>query len=139
MSCDYKICGEAILRLSPDVVEAVESLRNDILGEDYVQLDFIDGNTLRLSVDYDDVNTVNTPDHVASVLDSIGPSIIGAAAFEITTGGESWTEWVGEASAIRKHKSSAALRLIEESAKELTADDIAPAVELLLQRRNELS
>jgi len=133
MSCDYKILGEATLIRSPEVDEAIQSLRHDILGEDYVELQAIDDLTVRLRVDYDDVNTVNTPDHVAGVLDSIGSAVVGSAAFEITTGGETWTEWIGD---VREDKSLAALRAIEDLMKELTPGHVTRAIQFLTKRQD---
>ena len=139
MSCDYKINGEATLRRTPEVIDAIEYLRTEILGEDYVEIVSVGTNTLELRLDYDDVNTINTPEHVKDFLESIAPATIGSGAFQITTSGESWTEWIGEPDAIRKDKSGVALDTIEESAAELLPEDIARAIEHLKRRQAELA
>ncbi len=136
MSCDYKIHGEAILRNTPEVIEAIRSLGSHILSEEYVDLQMIDDAALRLTVDYDDVSTVNTPDCVDSILESIEPSIIGSAAFEITTSGETRTKWLGAAKAVRKDKSMATVRSIEEQIDELTPREANRVVRHLAKMQN---
>lgn len=138
MSCDYKINGEMILRRSAEVLDEIESLKTEILEQNCVEVETIDEQTLLLRVDYDDVNTVNTPDYVNGFLDSIAPFVVGSAAFEITTSGENRTVWLGEEKAVRKEKSLAALRLIEECAVDLLSEDIDRGLDLLRHRQQQM-
>jgi hypothetical protein len=139
MSCDYKINGEVTVRRSPEVIEALEFLRTEVFGEDYVEIVAKGGDTLDVFIDYDDVSTIHTPGHVKDFLESIAPDVIGSAAFEIMTDGETWTEWIGDPSAIKHNKSRLALATVEEIAGDLLSEHMARAIELLVARQAQLA
>ena len=135
MSCDYRIQGQATVRNTPEVMEALNQLASDIRGEDYVTTIQVDTNTLELSINYDDITTIHTPAHFGSFLDTIAPSVIGCGVFEIETSGEIWTEWIGEDRAIKESKSRTALIGIKGMIPDLIPEDFARCVEYM-QKRN---
>ena len=112
-SCDYRIQGQATVRNTPEVVDAISQLASDVIGEDYVTVTQVDSNTLELSIDYDDITTIHTPAQFGSFLETIAQAVIGCGVFDIETSGEQWTEWIGEDQAIKESKSRAALVSIQ--------------------------
>lgn len=134
MSCNYEIRGTVMLRRTAEVIEATDYARKELLGEDYVEVKSIDVNTLEIRLDFDDVTTIHTPGYVKGFLESISPHVIGCGAFDLATGGENWTEWIGDSDAIKRHKSKIALATIEEVLGDLVKDDLAKAVKLLQKR-----
>lgn len=136
MSCDYRIQGEATVRNTPKVMEAINQLASDVRGQDYLTATQVDPSSLELSVNYDDITTIHTPTHFASFLDSIAPAVIGCGVFEIETSGETWTEWIGEDQAIRESKSRAALISIKEMIDDLLPEDLARCMEYMQERSN---
>ena len=135
MSCDYRIQGQATVRNTPEVIEALNQLASDVRGENYVTTIQVDTNTLELSINYDDITTIHTPAHFGSFLDTIAPSVIGCGVFEIETSGEIWTEWIGEDRAIKESKSRTALISIKGMIPNLIPEDFARCVEYM-QKRN---
>jgi hypothetical protein len=69
----------------------------------------------------------------------VSPAVIGSGAFDISTSGESWTEWIGDPDTIRTDKSRVALAKLEEIVTELMPEHIARAIELFQKRRAELA
>lgn len=134
MSCDYRIQGEATVRNTPEVLDAIHQLASDVLGEEYVTVTELNSTTLELSLDYDDITTIHTPAHVGSFLETIAPAVVGCGAFEIETSGEVWTEWIGEDKAIKASKSSAALISIKSMIPDLLPDDLARCVAYIQER-----
>ena len=135
MGCDYHIQGEATVRKTPEVMEAIKELASDVLGEDCVSMTELNRNTLELSIDYDDITTVHTPIHVGSFLETIKPAIVGCAVFEIETSGDKWDEWIGEDQAIKESKSRIALTSIKEMVSDLLPADFARCIEYLKERQ----
>lgn len=131
MSCDYRIQGEATVRNSPEVMDAIEQLASDVRGEDYVAVTEGDPNTLELSLNYDNITTIHTPAHFGDFLNAIAPAVIGCGVFEIETSGETWTEWIGEDQAIKASKSSAALISIKREISDLLPEDLARCLEYI--------
>lgn len=135
MSCDYRIQGEATVRNTPEVMDAIKQLASDVRGEDYITVTEGDSGTLELSLNYDDITTIHTPAHFGSFLDTITPSVIGCGVFEIETSGDIWTEWIGEDRAIKESKSRTALISIKGMIPDLIPEDFARCVEYM-QKRN---
>jgi hypothetical protein len=134
MSCDYKIVGEVNLRRTNEVMEAIRFLQEDVLGHDHVEVEQLDDNTIKLRIDYDDINTVHTPDHIQGFLETIRDAVVGAGLFDISTSGDSWSQWVGNDNVIRQEKSAAARRAIQENAQDLLPEDVERVVETLRSR-----
>lgn len=134
MSCDYRIQGQATVRNSPEVMDAISQLASDVLGEDYVTVTQVDSNILELSIDYDDITTIHTPAHFGSFLETIAPAVIGCGVFEIETSGDRWTEWIGEDQAIKESKSRAALTRIKMEISDLLPEDFARCMEYVQER-----
>ena len=136
MSCDYRIQGQATVRNTPEVTDAISQLASDVLGEDYVTVTQVDSNTLELSIDYDDITTIHTPAHFGSFLETIAPAMIGCGVFDIETSGDKWTEWIGEGQAIKEGKSRAALISIKGMIPDLMPEDFARCMEYMQERNS---
>ena len=131
MSCDYRIQGEATLRNTPEVTDAIKQLASDVRGQDYVKVTQGDSNTLELSLNCDNITTIHTPAHFGDFLNAIAPAVIGCGVFEIETSGEVWTEWIGEDQAIKESKSTTALASIKREISDLLPDDLARCLEYI--------
>jgi hypothetical protein len=136
MSCDYRIQGEATVRNTSEVMDAINQLKSEVRGEDYVTVTPVDSSALDLSVNYDDITTIHTPAHFGDFLKTITPAVIGCGVFEIETSGETWTEWIGEDQAIKESKSRTALDGIKELIADLLPDDVVRCMEYLRERNS---
>ena len=136
MSCDYRIQGEATVRNTPQVRDAIKQLASDVRGEDYVTVTEGDSNTLELSLNYDNITTIHTPVHFGDFLNAIAPAVIGCGVFEIETSGDTWTEWIGEDQAIKQSKSRTALISIKQAISDLLPEDFARCLEYMEERKD---
>lgn len=136
MSCDYRIQGQATVRNTLEVMDAISQLASDVRGEDYVTVTQVDSNTLELSIDYDDITTIHTPAHFGNFLETIAPAVIGCGVFDIETSGDKWTEWIGEDQAIKESKSSTTLVSIKAMIPDLIPDDFARCMEYMQERKS---
>jgi len=136
MSCDYRIQGQATVRNTREVMDAVNQLASHVLGEDHVTVTQIDPNTLELSIDYDDITTIHTPAHFGGFLDTIAPAVIGCGVFAIETSGDTWTEWIGEDQAIKESKSRMALMSIKEMIGDLLPEDSARCMQYMREQKS---
>jgi len=134
MSCDYRIQGEATVRKTPQVMNAINQLASDVRGKDYLTVTQVDSSSLELSVSYDDITTIHTPAHFESFLETIAPAVIGCGVFEIETSGETWTEWIGEDQAIKESKSRVALISIKSAVSDLLPQDLARCTQYMQER-----
>jgi len=138
MSCDYRIQGEATVRYTPEVIQAINDLASDVLNRDSVAVTETHSDALELHIDYDDITTVHTPGYVGSFLEKISPAVVGCAVFEIETSGDRWDEWIGEDQAIKESKSRSALFGIQDMSRDLLPEDLARCLEYLQERERSL-
>ncbi len=74
MSCDYRIQGEAGVRNTSEVMDAINQLKSEVRGEDYVAVTYLHSSILDLSVNYDDITIIHTPEHFGDFFGDYGPS-----------------------------------------------------------------